>query len=96
MSFADRSRARERDRLVESTVTSWRPRTPDGRILAHPSWADLPEDERARAWEETARARALESLIDPAGLSTTARAVLRRISTALSPRARAPRRPAPR
>jgi hypothetical protein len=83
MSFADRARARERERLIESTVSAWRPRTPDGRILAHPSWADLPEADRASAWDETARARALEALIDPAGLSTTARAVLRRIAPAV-------------
>jgi hypothetical protein len=79
MIFGAGSGDRERARLIEETVSAWRPRTPDGRILAHPSWADLPAEERVRAHEETARARALESLIDPAGLSTTARAVLRRI-----------------
>ena len=92
MSFADRSRARERERLIESTVTAWRPRTPDGRILDHPSWADLPDADRARVWEETSRSRALESLIDPEGLSTTARAVLNRIAPVPPALARRPPR----
>ena len=79
MTFGDRSGNRERERLIEQTVSAWRPRAPDGRILAHPSWADLPEDDRGRAYDELVRARGLENLIDRTGLSTTARAVLRRI-----------------
>jgi len=70
---------REREALLEETVTAWRPRTPDGRILAHPAWADLPEDDRERAFDEALLARALESALDRRGLSTTARAVLARI-----------------
>ena len=80
MNLRSRSGNRERERLIEETVSAWRPRTPDGLILAHPSWADLPEGERMRAYEETLRARALESLLDGDGLSTTSRAVLGRIS----------------
>ncbi|HET8948100.1 MAG TPA: hypothetical protein VFQ07_14075 [Candidatus Polarisedimenticolia bacterium] len=72
-------KSRERESLLEETLTAWRPRTPDGRILAHPAWADLPETERARAFDETLLARALESLLHPRSLSTTARAVLGRI-----------------
>ena len=72
-------RDREQEALLEETVTAWRPRTPDGRILAHPAWADLPETDRERAFDETLRARTLESLLHPRGLSTTARAVLERI-----------------
>jgi len=82
MILGDRSGNRERERLIEETVSAWRPRTPDGRIAAHPSWADLPEDDRVRAYDEMVRARALESLIDRDGLSTSARAVLRRIGLA--------------
>jgi hypothetical protein len=79
--MSDRSRAdeRERDQLVEATVSAWRPRTPGGVIMPHPSWADLAAADRVRAYDETLRARALESLVDTAGLSTTARAVLGRI-----------------
>jgi hypothetical protein len=69
--------------LVEAALTAWRPRSPDGRILAHPAWADLPESDRERAFDETLRARALESLLDRRGLSTTARAVLRRLGFAV-------------
>jgi hypothetical protein len=72
-------KSRERASLLEETVTAWRPRTPDGRILAHPAWADLPAADREHAFDETLRARALERLLDPRSLSTTARAVLRRI-----------------
>src|SRR5262245_61997944 len=42
-------RNRELLALLEEAITAWRPRTPDGRILAHPAWADLPECERERA-----------------------------------------------
>ena len=70
---------RDRDRLVEETLTAWRPRHPDGRILPHPSWADLPEADRERAFDESLLARRLESWLDRRGLSTTARAVMERI-----------------
>lgn len=69
----------ERDDLIESALTAWRPRTPDGQIHPHPAWADLPAGERGRVFDTTLRARALESLADPEGLSTTSRAVLNRI-----------------
>lgn len=76
---------RERDRLIEEAVTAWRPRSPDGSILPHPAWADLQEAERLHAFDETVRARALERLLDPEGLSSTARAVLARIALAQEP-----------
>jgi hypothetical protein len=72
----------ERDLLIEAAVTAWRPRAPDGRILAHPAWADLAGPERLRVFDETLRSRALERLLDPQGLSGTARAVLGRIARA--------------
>jgi hypothetical protein len=73
---------REREALIEASVSAWRPRAPDGRILPHPSWADLSGEDRLHAFEETVRARALESLLDRVGLSTTARAILGRIGRA--------------
>ena len=33
--------ARDRAMLIEEAATAWRPRTPDGRTLEHPAWADL-------------------------------------------------------
>ena len=70
---------RDRDALIEATLTAWRPRSPDGRIHPHPAWADLPPDDREAAFDATLRARSLESLVDADGLSTTARTILRRI-----------------
>ena len=34
---------RERAMLVEETTTAWRAHAPDGRVLEHPAWADLPQ-----------------------------------------------------
>lgn len=66
--------------LIEAAASAWRPRDPrDGRIAAHPNWLDLDEDGRRAAFELTRLSRALEAALDPDGLSTTARAVLRRI-----------------
>ena len=65
--------------LIEAALTAWRGRTPDGRILPHPSWADLSPTDRQRLYDETLRARALEQALDGRGLSTTARNVLSRI-----------------
>jgi len=70
---------RERERLIEEATTAWRPRGPDGDLLAHPAWADLDRAARRRVFEETVVSRALEAALDPVGLSTTVRAVLSRI-----------------
>ena len=68
----------DRERLIEETVTAWRPHGP-GEIRAHPSWADLDSVGRLEAFELTRLQRRLESALDADGLSSTARAVLRRI-----------------
>jgi hypothetical protein len=73
-----------RDPSTEAVTTAWRPRAPDGTPRAHPAWYDLDEAGREEAYEATRAARVLEAALDPAGLTTTARAVLARI--------RAPRR----
>jgi len=70
------------EHLFEQAVGAWRPRDPDGRILPHPAWLDLDEAGRREAFDEAARARAQEEALDPDGLSTTARAVLARITAA--------------
>ena len=72
-------RRHEHESLIEAALTAWRPRDLDGRVLPHPSWADLGEADRVRVYEESGRARALEGLLHASGLSTTARAVLARI-----------------
>jgi hypothetical protein len=65
----------EREMLIEEAVTAWRPRTPDGRILEHPAWADLDAAGRETAFEESLVMRVLEAALDPDGYSTTVRAV---------------------
>jgi hypothetical protein len=69
----------ERDDLLESTLSAWRPRDAASRPRAHPAWHDLDAAGREEAFERTRELRLLEAALDPLGLSTTARAVLRRI-----------------
>jgi hypothetical protein len=66
---------RDRGMLVEEMTTAWRPRTPDGRILEHPAWADLDPAGRQAGFEEALVMRMLEAALDPDGYSTTVRAV---------------------
>ena len=69
-----------RDELIEAVTSAWRARDPLGRIEEHPAWHDLDEAGRREAHEAALAARALEAALDPAGLSSTARAVLARLS----------------
>ena len=66
------------DELIEQVAGAYRPRSHDG-LAYHKAWHDLDPAGRARAFEIALENRALESALDPAGLSTTARAVLARI-----------------
>jgi hypothetical protein len=67
---------REQSMMVEETTTAWRPHAPDGRILEHPAWADLPPTARSAAFEETLVMRLVEAGLDAAGFSTTVHAVM--------------------
>lgn len=67
--------------LIEAVTTAWRPRR-RGEIDFHPNWYDLDETAREQAFDATHQLRAMESAIDPEGLSTTARSVLARIESA--------------
>lgn len=70
----------EREALALAVTTAHRARDPfTSEVRAHPSWHDLDDEGRTLAFEETLRARAVEAALDPAGLSTTARAILERI-----------------
>ncbi len=69
----------ERELLVEQAAGAWRPRRTDGGLPAHPAWADLDGAGRVEAFEVALRLRRLEAALDTEGLSTTGRAVLRRI-----------------
>lgn len=72
--------ARDREELIELAAAAWRPRDRDGRPRGHAAWHDLDAEARVEAYELGMRQRALEAAIDPDGLSTTARAVLARIT----------------
>jgi hypothetical protein len=70
----------EREALVEAATTAFRPRDAlTGALRAHDAWHDLDDAGRVEAYEATLRLRELEAALDPAGLSTTARAVLARV-----------------
>ena len=72
--------ARDAERLLEEALTAWRPRAPDGRILPHPAWADLPREGRERLFDEAMQLRSFEQAVDSEGISSTSRAVLSRIT----------------
>ena len=67
------------DHLLEAAATAWRPRSVTGEIRFHPAWHDLDETRREEVYALAFALRTLEASVDPAGLSTTARAVLARI-----------------
>jgi hypothetical protein len=67
------------DALIEAVAGAYRERDGRGAVRSHPAWHDLDAAGREAAWEVAARSRAMESAMDPGGLSTTARAVLARI-----------------
>jgi hypothetical protein len=66
--------------LIEEVAGAWRPRGRD-ELRYHPSWHDLGPEERKQAFERATSLRKLEAAMDGEGMSTTARAVLARISS---------------
>jgi hypothetical protein len=68
-----------RDPPLDAVTTAWRPRSPGGAARSHPAWHDLDDEGKREAYEVTRVLRSIEAALDPEGLSTTARAVLRRI-----------------
>ena len=68
--------------LIAEASGAWRPTSARGEIRFHPAWHDLDAAGRAEAFEVTRRLRAMEAAVDGRGLSTTARAVLARITGA--------------
>ena len=65
----------DRERLLEEVTTAWRAGGDTG-LSYHPAWHDLDEEGRREAFERTALLRALESALDPDGLSSTGRRVM--------------------
>ncbi|WP_394841328.1 hypothetical protein LZC95_30185 [Pendulispora brunnea] len=72
-------RTPEIELLIEAVTAAHRARDRDGAVQFHPAWYDLDEPERHEAFQRTCELRALEAHLDPAGLSTTAKAILARI-----------------
>ena len=70
----------EEELLVEQVAGAHRtPPKTFGDLVYHPAWHDLDAAARERAFERALALRVAEAALDPAGLSTTARAVLARI-----------------
>jgi len=71
--------AREREALIEGSVSAYRERDAEGRPVAPPDWWDLPPKLLEEVHRRQLEARDLERLIDPRGESATVKAVLARI-----------------
>lgn len=69
----------ERELLIAQATTAYRSRDAEGTLQLHPAWLDLDAEGRREAFERTVQLRALEAATGPAGLTSTARAVLARI-----------------
>lgn len=69
----------EEELLVEQVASAWRPHGHEA-LHYHKAWHDLDAAGRARAYELARSLRPLEAALDADGLSTTARAVLARIT----------------
>lgn len=65
--------------LVEAATTAHRPAARDGELRFHPAFLDLDAAGREALFAATSAQRTLEAALDPQGLSSTARAVLRRL-----------------
>ena len=71
----------EEELLVEQVASAYRPRTLE-ELRYHPAWHDLDAAARERAFDLAEALRPLEAALDAEGLSTTAKAVLRKIVSA--------------
>ena len=69
----------EEDLLVEQVAGAYRP-VSAGELQYHKAWQDLDAAGRVRAYELARAQRPLEAALDGEGLSTTAHAVLARIT----------------
>jgi hypothetical protein len=72
--------ARDRELLLEAATTAHRPVDASGRWRASPAWHDLTAADREVLHRQLEVQRAIEAAMDPQGLSSTARAVLRRVT----------------
>ena len=78
--MATRRRPDDPEVLIEAATGAYRERDSYGRLRPSPAWADLAPAQRRELFDRQLVARLLEQAVDPQGLSSTARAVLDRIS----------------
>jgi hypothetical protein len=70
---------RERDDLIEASVTAYRERDVDGHPMPPAEWWDLPPEALDELYRRQLLARAIDRAMDPAGQSATVKAVLARV-----------------
>ena len=66
--------------LLEAATAAFRERETSGRIKPPPAWWDLSPAQRTALFDRQMASRVVERAVDPAGLSTTVRAVLGRVT----------------
>ncbi len=76
------SAAKDRDALIEQAAGAHR-ELRQGQVGSSSAWHDLDEEGRTEAYERAVVSRKLEAALDAEGLSSTAKAVLRRITSRL-------------
>lgn len=69
----------EEELLLEQVTSAHRERGVDGAVRFHPAWHDLDDAGRQAAFEATVELRKMEAALDAQGMSSTVRALLRRI-----------------
>jgi hypothetical protein len=70
----------ERELLIAQATSAYRSRDAEGTLQLHPAWLDLDAEGRREAFARTLELRALEAATSATGLTSTARAVLARIT----------------
>lgn len=68
---------RERELLIEEALSAHRQQDPRGGPRPSPAFFDLDDEGRLSVFEQSLAQRKMEAALDPAGESTTVRAVLR-------------------
>ena len=70
---------RDRDALIEISVTAHRERDAQGHLAPPAAWRDLPPEALDELFERQLLTRGLERLIDPEGQTATVKAVMERM-----------------
>ena len=70
---------RERDALIEASVTAYREQDREGRLVPPPAWWDLSPGDADELFRRQVAMRRLEQAASPLGWTATVLAVLRKI-----------------